>query len=146
MNDGRGARIGCAVFLAAVLAQGAGCGRPVPRLVALAGTVTCDGKPVPTGAIVIVPASDPDLGEGRSPLDEAGRFSIRHDRFPKAEGVPPGRYRIAIVASAPKASNPLGVEYELLVPGRYANPETSGLVVEVPVGEARVNLDLQLTR
>lgn len=146
MIDGNGVRVACAIVLVAVLAQGSGCGGPPPRLVVLEGTVTCDGKPVPTGAIVIVPESDPALGEGRSPIDEAGHFSIRHDRFPHYLGVPPGRYRIGIVASAPKASDGLGAEYELLVPGRYANPETSGLVVDVTDDQPRMSLDLSLTR
>lgn len=128
-----------------LLAVTIGCGRMPPRLVAVEGTITCDGKPVPTGAIVLVPDSDPALGEGRSSIDERGRFSIRNDRHPQAAGVPTGRYRISVFASRPKGGDPLAAEYEMLVPGKYANPETSGLVVDVSDGQDRIDLDLDLT-
>lgn len=123
-----------------------GCGRTDSSLVRVEGTITCDGKPVPTGAIVLVPDSDPSLGEGRSSIDERGRFVIRHDLHPQASGVPAGRYRISVFASRPKDGDPLAAEYEMLVPGTYANPETSGLVVDVSDGQDRIDLELKLSR
>lgn len=81
-------------------------------LVTSSGSVTCDGKPVETGAISFHP-----LVQGQAPQGAAivaGRFRIR---------TLPGRHRVEVVASRPQAGGeeltPGMPRQEQYIPDRY---------------------------
>lgn len=103
--------------------------------VASRGTVVCDGEPVADGSISFHPLDTRDAPQGSRIV--AGRFRIR---------VKPGRQRVEIVASRPKAD---GVEItpgmrplEQFLPPRYNADST--LEVEVTRGGRNVfDFDLQ---
>lgn len=110
----------------------AGCGDEGPERVAVAGKVSLDGKPLPTGKVTFVPIDGPTaaVAEVRD-----GVF-----RAEGADGPAAGRYRVEIVAVEPtgkKIPNPdapgatLDEERDL-VPERY-NARTE-LLAEVKPG------------
>jgi len=112
------AGVGVAVCLAAV-----GCGRPAG--VVSTGTVTLDGKPVSTGAIVFKPEDKSVAAEGS--MIEAGRFRIVGK---------PGKRRVEISASAPAPGTPdppTGpVQFVEIVPPRYNTKSTLTVEVKEP--------------
>lgn len=98
--------------LAGVLALVAvGCGRG-DGFVTSTGTVTFDGKPVPTGAVSFHPLEQGTAPQGAQIVD--GRFRIR---------TLPGRYRVEIVAGRPQAGGeeltPGMPRLEQYIPDRY---------------------------
>ena len=112
------AGVGVAVCLAAV-----GCGRPAG--VVSTGTVTLDGKPVASGAIVFKPEDKSVAAEGS--MIEAGRFRIVGK---------PGKRRVEISASAPAPGTPdppTGpVQFVEIVPPRYNTKSTLTVEVKEP--------------
>ena len=107
-----------AVYLAAV-----GCGRPAG--VVSTGTVTLDGKPVASGAIVFKPEDRSVAAEGS--MIEAGRFRVVGK---------PGKRRVEISASAPAPGTPdppTGpVQFVEIVPPRYNAKSTLSVDVKEP--------------
>ncbi len=127
-----------AALLAALL--GAGCGKSGPPLVEVGGLVRWQGRPVPAGVVTFVPADGP---AGRRPaagrIDGSGRY--RMAAVPNRPGVPPGRYRVAVRA-ATGSPDEGGVSW--LVPDRFANPDTSGLSIDVPAAGPALTHDIDL--
>ena len=123
-----------------------GCGRPDAGLVCVQGTVTCAGAPLPVGTVIFSPAEPGGKGEARGTIDEQGRFTMVHDLHPRDAGIPRGRYRVAVFSAHTVGSDPETQRHEILVPTKYMDPQTSGLVVDVTDGQKRVDLDLTLSR
>jgi hypothetical protein len=130
--------------LVALLACGAGCGEETPPYGTVAGRVTLAGKPVSEGSVVF---SSPETGVARmANLDPDGQFIVRSFDLP---GLPVGEYGVAIsphrVSSGefrpvePAAAG-LGM---VIVPQRYREPETSGLVRQVEIGENKFDIPLE---
>lgn len=136
--SGRAAAIVCIVL--------GGCGRPDSSLVRVDGTVTCAGAPLPVGTVIFSPAEPGGQGEARGTIDEQGRFTMIHDLYPRDAGIPRGRYRVAVFSAHTVGSDPETQRHEILVPTKYMDPQTSGLVVDVTDGQKRVDLNLTLSR
>lgn len=143
------------IVLAAVVLTGCGSG-----LAPVAGTVTLDGKPVAGARVSFIPTGPGIPATGTT--DAAGRFELEVGSGRR--GVPRGRYAVTVVklvvttvsadearrlvAAAPEGSlqtetGPDGLVQviEHVLPGRYADPATSGLAADVPAaGELRLAL------
>jgi hypothetical protein len=102
----------------------AGCGRHggPPGTIRVTGTVTYDGRPLPTGAVHFVA----DSGAGGSTRLQAGRFQLF---------LAPGHYRLAVIATDgvetidPKTGGMKPGNF--LIPERYATVDTSGLTATI---------------
>lgn len=119
-----------AVVLVAVVAGCSGDG-----LVTSTGTVTCDGSPLAEGAISFHPLEPGAAPQGSRIV--AGRYHVR---------VRPGRQRVEIVASRPRANavelTPGMKPLEQFLPPRYNS--ASALEAEVTAGGRNVfDFDLQ---
>ena len=100
-----------------------GCGRTPTAHVT--GTVTLDGKPLPTGTVTFYPmtAGRPAYGE----INAIGRYEMR---IGDDSGMPPGEYQVAVVANEPPimpAGNGMPLPGKSLIPPHYGNVEESGL-------------------
>lgn len=97
-------------------------------LVTSTGSVVCDGQPVDTGAISFHPVEGRLAPQGGQIV--AGRFRVR---------TLPGRHRVEIRASRPKAGGveltPGALPREQYIPARYNDEST----LEVEVSPLRVN-------
>jgi len=107
---------------AAVVAVPGGCRRSEPPGAATAtGSVTFQGQPVTGGLVIFSP--DPDRGGSGKPvrgeLGPDGRFRLAREG---SDAIPPGWYRVAIVALPSGAAG---------FPPRLARPDLSGIVREV---------------
>jgi hypothetical protein len=122
-----------------------GCGPGSPSLVVVTGRITYRGVPVRTGCVVFTP--DPQRGgsgpHARADIQPDGSYQLRTG---EAAGAAPGWHRITVAAvemNAPRPGDAYGVPRPLL-PGKYADPEMSGLSREVAAGrENRIDLDLE---
>jgi uncharacterized protein (TIGR03000 family) len=94
----------------------------------VAGKVTLDGKPLARCRVTFWPENKGKLAQEVGGLtDEDGTYQL----FTKGKpGVPPGRYRVTITATAPTdPKDP--AKLKVLVPEKYAKLETTPLLVEV---------------
>jgi hypothetical protein len=119
----------------------AGCGRPAaPTLCPVAGKVTYQGRPVPTGTIVFTPNSEHGTdGElARAEIQPDGSYRLKcGEQF----GTAPGTYRVTVIAVE---EAPAGFAPHSLVPPKYRDPELSGLSCEVAAGrENTIHFNLQ---
>jgi hemoglobin len=89
------------------------------------GKVTYKGRPLTEGKIEFVP---PDGKRLSAPVQPDGTYRLE-------KGAAPGKYRVVIQTQAGKDA--------VRIPARYADPATSGLIVEVRPG--RNNLDIELS-
>jgi hypothetical protein len=136
-----------------------GCGYSRPTRVEATGRVTLGGKPLDGASVTLVPVHG-----GRPSFAvtaDDGTFSL--GTFGATDGVIPGRYRVAVVKQVLRAAadkqlekaaveEPTGDEetvasvsfaeadYENLVPGKYADPQQSGLEIEVGSGTDRIEI------
>lgn len=107
------------------------------------GRVTLNGKPLPTGTVIFHP--DAAKGntiphEGRSLIDADGGYRLQTaDR----DGVPPGWYRVAVMASKPTTGHSHAPP-QWLVPLKYLDHRKSGLTCEVVADPAEGAYDLKL--
>ena len=128
------------VFCAgAIFAWFTGCGDGRPKLVRATGTVMLDGKPLAGAVVCFQPVSQ--SGEFQRPssaiTDAEGKFSP--GTYGEKDGLPAGKYRVAIqkrepvgAGSGTAASQSSGpAKYQWITPRRLADPNTSGLEVEV---------------
>jgi hypothetical protein len=133
-------------WLAGLLAAlAAGCsgepaGAPVKGKVILA-----NGKPLTTGTVIFHP--DADRGnktphEARGAIDEFGQYTLTSDGA-RQQGVPPGWYKVSVVATKKDPRNEYAVP-TWLIPQRYGKPQTSGLEREVKEDAAAGAYDLKL--
>jgi len=121
------------VGLISVVAAGAvGCGSRDPdavKAVPAAGTVTYKGNPVDTGTV----GFEPEKGRAASGTIKDGRFVL--STYGDDDGAIPGKHRVAVVATKQTpGKNKKGDEGStvFVIPQKYANPDTSELVVEIP--------------
>ena len=117
----------------------AGCNsNSLPNLVPVSGTVLLDGKPMPQGTIGFVPV-DPTGEVASSPIVN-GKFQMVTTA--SSRGVVSGAYHIIISSHEPVALPDPSVPFQLdpnnlppppksLIPEKYGNPKTSGLVTTV---------------
>jgi len=117
--------------------------------VEVTGTVFLDGSPL-TGMDGWVVMGLKEAGKGRPAaglIDAKGRYRV--DTFKRGDGLPPGRYGVAVTAwqrstaPASAAEGGLPAPASSAVPAKYEDATTSGLTVEV-TSEPRQTIDLQL--
>jgi hypothetical protein len=100
----------------------------------LAGSVSCDGKPLDHGSVLFARVSDHDVAS--SPIRPGGRFMA---------SLLPGDYDIAVrcVASSTTSEATVGwAEPKSLIPEKYGDAKTSGLRVTAAAGMQPIRLDL----
>lgn len=144
-----------AVVLAAVFS---GCGPDRPETVTVRGTVTLDGQPVEGATVGFNPQGGGRPATGMT--DSSGAFTLT--TFVPGDGALPGKHAVTVskvrstgqqadATSSPDAgamplSGPIaagGIKTEWLVPRKYSDPSSSGLVVEVRPGMEPVKLELK---
>jgi hypothetical protein len=111
-----------AAAVASALAVGLamiGCA-PVSDSVPVRGVVLLDGKPLPCGIVQFQPAAG-QAASGEIAPD--GSFTL--SRLTPTDGVPPGTYRVSVLAYDPQAST--RSDETLLVPLKYTRFGTSGI-------------------
>jgi hypothetical protein len=127
-----------------VLCVLAGCGKG-DTVFPVDGKVLVDGQPLTVGTVIFTPDTskgNSSQAEPRGQLDANGvyRVYMTKDR----EGVPPGWYKISISAQRLKdAKDPLS--YVSVIPSKYTNPKTSGLVLQVVDNPAPGAYDIKLS-
>jgi hypothetical protein len=137
----------CTVALFCVLL--AGCSDR-PKLAKVKGTVTLDGKPLPSGTVTF---------EAKGTRPATGKIVngeiVEVTTFDTGDGAPVGSHRVAVTANAeansavvanpgesskgPKSEYMVG---KSLIPAAYNDPNTSGLTAEIKSGENTVELKL----
>jgi hypothetical protein len=136
-------------MLAALLALAGGCGRGGPELVPVRGTVTLDGKPVEGASVTFIPQfpGQPALGS----TDARGKFTLK--THPHGNGAMPGTHKATVrkvettgfLATEDGLSGgvaPEGIQQIWHTPQRYADPETTPLLIEVGKRMEAVSLAL----
>ncbi len=127
-------------FAAALLVGSAGCGGPYDASVA--GLVTLDGNPIPTGSISFVPSNGGP--QAYAIVNESGNYEVYTGR---ESGLPPGEYKVVVVARKSSTTRSAGggppPPGEAITPRWYASPETSGLTFNVEPGSNEINLELK---
>jgi len=133
----------CLLGVSGILLIAAGCGGSGrPSLVKVTGKITVDGQPV-EGALVAMQLITDEKSKYQRPssatTNAEGEFTPR--TYGPEDGLPLGKYRIGIqkrelVGELPKdfnAENPdaYNLRYKWLTPREYADPQSSGLEVEV---------------
>jgi len=125
-----------------------GCGDGKPRAVPVSGRLTVDGAPA-EGVQLIFYAEDPPSAELQVPTpraytNAAGEFSAA--TYTGGDGAPAGTYRVAAIhqEETPSGVDPESFEAVDKLSGRYADPDTSGLTIDVPPeGVTSVLLELR---
>src|SRR4051795_6274008 len=92
------------------------------------GTVTYKGQPLEKGQIQLLP----DNGPAAVGLIENGKFALGTNA--DGDGAPPGKYRATIFSYKETKSRFGETTSKSVIPNRYANPDTSGLLVDIPGG------------
>ncbi|HEX6962675.1 MAG TPA: hypothetical protein VF175_12460 [Lacipirellula sp.] len=78
--------------------------------------------------------TQPPAGRGSNgAIQRDGTFQL--STYGKGNGARPGSHQVAVVAYEGTRVGPERGEGTLLVPKRYTSPATSGLTIEVKVGE-----------
>jgi hypothetical protein len=110
----------------------------------VAGQVLFNGKPVPYAFVVLHPvtASSTEKVSPRAQADATGTFAI--SSYGNADGAPSGEYSVTVQKFRPPMDGDTRPPANLLPP-RYADPTTSGLVVQVHDGDNTLE-PLQLKR
>lgn len=137
-------RLVLVLLLAGVVAV-VGCQRQ-PVLVPVSGKVTVKGRPLKHARVLFVPDRDKGNAQGedaRARVDETGSFSLTtRDK----EGVVPGWYKVAIFAFEEPAPGAGPKPPVWLASMDYADPNKSGLAVEVTADAEPGKYDFDLTR
>lgn len=127
------------LLTAALITSGCGGGSgPVAEtvpVVTASGTATFRGKPLEHYQVMLFPQ---DGRPAAGMVDAAGKFVLGTNQ--PGDGAPAGTHRVAVTWIGPPSTDPgQGVmEFTqpppptIKIPDKYANPETSGITVEVP--------------
>lgn len=133
-----------------------GCGSGKPATVPVTGTVTLDGNPLEGASVTFTPAEGGRLATGKT--DASGNFTLM--TFEAGDGALAGPNKVGVskmevsgdVQGDPTAdpgdmlSGPPGAggnqPPKSLIPKKYANPETSGITVDVQSGMDPVTIEL----
>ena len=127
-----------------------GCGSQRPATAPVRGRILLDGKPLAAAAVLFEPAGGGVPARG-STLDD-GSFTLT--TFRRGDGALTGHHRVTVskVVIDGMAANADGLEAapldgplqeRFVVPARYGDPATSGLVADVPSGGATLEFTLE---
>ena len=92
------------------------------------GSVSYKGQPLESGQVQFLPADGP-AAVGQV---ENGKFVLGTNAV--GNGAPPGHYRVTVFSYKNVQSKFGEITSKSLIPNRYTNPDTSGLVVDIPKG------------
>jgi hypothetical protein len=128
--------------VAAVLAA-CGCGA---RLVPVKGTASVDGKKLTSGSVRFIP----DKGKGNtltaepiSPISEDGAYELLTEG---QRGAPPGWYKVVVTSvETVDTSTTSAPPPKSLVAGKYGQPDTTDILIEVKPGAGDAAYDLKLS-
>lgn len=117
-----------------------GCGPGLPPTAPVKGKVLLNGQPLTTGRVITVP----EAGRGANGIIQPdGSFEL--STYGDRDGAAIGKNKVGIVAYEDTGRHGPEAGYgRLLVPERYANPETSQLTINVKVDQENV-VELNLT-
>jgi len=116
-----------AILLSATLTLLAGCsGKPTKKVVTVTGTVTYKGDQLKTGIINFV-----------APNGDVATAAIRPDGKFVMTDVVPGEQKVAYIGGPTSSGSSDGTTAanspkSVTVPGKFADPQTSGVTVTVP--------------
>ncbi len=132
-------------LLAAVVVATVGCNRHPSSV---AGSVTLDGKPLPTGVIMLTPARSGPSAYGAIAADGSYRLQTG-----AAKGLEPGEYIVTVAANEPPPAGSAGGEGRaaeairpLMTPPEYSDVKTSPLRITVKPGSQTVDLELKKSK
>ena len=111
-----------------------GCGDGRPSRVKVSGFVTVDGEPLKFGGVNFRPAAGGRAAGGS--LDSNGAFTVT--MYEKGDGLPPGKYVVAIKATEPVNEN----AERWHAPKKYAKHLTAGLTTEISEATSDLTFDL----
>jgi hypothetical protein len=118
-----------------------GCSEPVGTV---SGTVTLDGKPLPTGRVVFHP-EERRFAPAFARLDVDGHYELK--RAKGKRGAAPGKYRVSIQRAGKEGDPKFQVVARAFpIPEIYGNEESTPLVAEVLAGENTINFDIPKRR
>jgi hypothetical protein len=121
-----------ALWSTLALALLTGCGGTEKPLVPVEGKVTFkDGKPLPTGTLVVLNPVEGRVGTASGKTDESGGFKLTH--VSGSNGAEVGKYTVQL-----RAPEGAAAEFGKLVPGEYAD----GSVLSAEVKEGMPPLEL----
>jgi hypothetical protein len=124
----------------------------LPPLAPVHGRVTFQGKPLPAGWVIFRPdvrQGNAAQHEARGLIDAEGNYQLSTPVGTSLRvGVVPGQYRVAVAdpkeldKTAPRKHGKKP-EPKSLIPLKYSNPDSSGIVVQVTEG-ASGDYDIEL--
>jgi hypothetical protein len=120
-----------------------GCARET--IIPVVGRVLFDDQPLTFGMVIFTPDAsrgNTSRHEPRGKLDANGVYQAYQTK--DQPGLAPGWYKISISAQRMKDPND-SYSYESVIPTRFANPETSGLALEVVANAAPGAYDITLS-
>lgn len=121
-----------------VACVGCGSGKPNrPPVAVVNGKVLLDGRPLETGSI----ETSVDSGRGALGSIHGGQFEL--STYGTNDGALIGMHRVAVIAREKGEEGPEAKAGKLLVPERYTNPQSSGLIIEVKPGDNTPTLELK---
>lgn len=125
----------CGIAIAMVAMTGCSQGTPDRTPVFPAkGTITFKGQPI-SGALVALHPKTPVAGtpNPRANVDKNGAFNV--STYVTADGAPEGDYTLTVLWYKPVKKGTDVVSGPNVIPAKYANPNTSDLVVSIKQGE-----------
>jgi hypothetical protein len=115
----------------------AACGSGGPAKVPAEGTVTYKGQPLATGQVQFLS----ETGTAATGLVENGKFAL--GTLVDGDGAPPGKYRVSVFSYKEIKLRGGETITKSAIPDRYANPDSSKLVVEIPeAGNREIKIEL----
>lgn len=119
-------RIGATVLPLFLVLAIVGCGDSTPEVVPVQGKVLLDGKPLTKGSVATLPSA----GRGaHGTLSSDGTFELT--TFAQNDGARLGTHKVAVSSFDMIGTGPEAAQGRSLIPERYANPQSSGLTIEV---------------
>jgi len=137
------------VFVLMIAICSIGCGgvsiKPFDNIVRCSGTVTLDGKPLPSGSVAFVPI-DVAVGQPAVGTINSGKFEMV--TTVSSPGVIAGKYQVCVQAFDPmqtiETAEPgqAPIAPRSLIPKKYTDVSTSGWTVDVAPGMDPLHLEL----
>jgi len=129
------------VWVTAIIA--AGCTKSDnPKTYPVNGKVTYKGQPVSSGIVLLTPTENGHAATGN--LEKDGTFHLT--TFQKGDGAVPGKYQVAVQAFPAEGAGLPGAEFAGKpppVPLKYMSAASSGLTVEIKVGDNHLEFPLK---
>jgi hypothetical protein len=124
------------------LLAAAGCGSSDPGrqpTVPAGGMLIYDGKPVAKGTVLFQPEKG---GRSASGEIENGKFTLT--TYDPGDGAIVGRHKVAIISTEETPATDGDTTSKYLVPQKFSDPGTSGLMTEVPAaGDTNIQINFK---